>query len=85
MEHTTLSQAHKFHANEMHTGNFMGYQNQAMRAPQKFQDMSAHSQHTHTRTEADTRHTAYPAAICLSAAANYGYYHAETEIDSVKN
>lgn len=52
MEHTTLSQAHKFHANEMHTGNFMGYQNQAMRAPQKFQDMSAH---THTYTEADTQ------------------------------
>lgn len=50
MEHTTLSQAHKFHANEMHTGNFMGYQNQAMRAPQKFQDMSAHTQHTHTET-----------------------------------
>lgn len=70
----------------MHTGNFMGYQNQAMRGPQKFQDMSAHTQHTHTHIdrETDTRHTAYPAAICLSAAANYGHYHAEAEIDSVK-
>lgn len=38
--------------------------------------------HTHTQTVIQL-HMLYPAAICLSAVANYGYYHAEAEIESV--